>query len=181
MDSIIDICQQRIQLEKEASKVLFHSKFEVPTHAILKNGKEIRKVRKRVGRAMDVRRFIGKSRETIAAQEYITYKLSAARNLAPASVIKELPINRPVWCIFWFYYADYWTKKGQMKLNIGDQSNLYQMPEDCLQKAGILANDAWISSHDLSQRLPSPDDLNWLEIFVLELPHGRTPRFKSKS
>lgn len=178
MESIIEAAQAKIQLQKEASKILFHAKFEVPSHAILKNGKTIRKFRKRVGRAMDVRRFIGKSEETMAAQDYMTLKLSAARNLAPANVIQGLPINRPVWCMFLFYYNDFYTKKGQMRLNIGDLSNLYQMPEDCLQKAGILTNDAWISSHDYSRRLPSPDHLNWFEVFVLDLPHGRTPTNK---
>lgn len=181
MESIIEALQSRIQLQKDASKILFHAKIEVPAHAILKNGKAIRKIRRKVGRAMDVKRFIGKTVTQMKAEEFITLKLSAARNLSSAEVIRQLPINRPVWCIFWFYYNDFYTKKGQMRLNIGDLSNLYQMPEDCLQKVGILSNDAWISSHDLSARLPSNDGLNWLEIFVLDLPDGHPTRNKSSS
>ena len=39
-----------------------------------------------------------------------------------------------------------------------DASNLYQAPEDCLQAAGILANDRQVESHDGSRRICLCDD-----------------------
>ena len=37
--------------------------------------------------------------------------------------------------------------------NIPDASNLYQMPEDCLEAAGVIANDRQVESHDGSRRV----------------------------
>ena len=51
-----------------------------------------------------------------------------------------------------------------------DLSNLYQLPEDCLQQAGIIENDNLIESHDLSRRLHGPQ--NELEIFILRFQHA---------
>lgn len=53
-----------------------------------------------------------------------------------------------------------------MRKTIGDLSNLYQLPEDCLEKAGIIANDTLIMAHDYSRRLPA--EKNELEIYVLK-------------
>ena len=48
---------------------------------------------------------------------------------------------------------------------IPDLSNLYELPQDCLERAGVIVNDRIIESHDLSRRLPSKQ--NEIEIFIL--------------
>lgn len=56
----------------------------------------------------------------------------------------KLPIKTPVSVRFVFYRA---TR------HVVDLSNLYELPQDALQKAGILENDALIESHDGSRKL----------------------------
>ena len=43
-----------------------------------------------------------------------------------------------------------WKRAGK---NLPDASNLYQMPEDLLEAAGVLENDRQVESHDGSQRV----------------------------
>jgi hypothetical protein len=47
-----------------------------------------------------------------------------------------------------FYGA--WHRRSE---NIPDLSNLYEMPQDLLQEAGVLLNDRQIESHDGSRRV----------------------------
>ena len=76
--------------------------------------------------------------------------------------------------MFRFYFKNYYTKPKRKadpirrSLTLGDLSNLYQLPEDCMVSAGILENDAYIISHDGSRRLPSPNGKDFLEIFVID-------------
>jgi len=42
-----------------------------------------------------------------------------------------------------------WLPKGKR----GDSSNLYQAPEDALTKAGVIADDHWIRTHNGSDRM----------------------------
>lgn len=80
-------------------------------------------------------------------------KLQGAEMNAYADLMEQkrrnmtLPIRTPVNVCFTFYRA---TR------HIVDLSNLYELPQDALQKAGILENDALIESHDGSRKRYDP-------------------------
>ena len=55
-----------------------------------------------------------------------------------------------------------------MSMKLGDLSNLIQMPEDALQKAGVIKDDALIVSYDGSRKLPSETGYDYLETIILD-------------
>ena len=127
-------------------KILFDCKLQVESHLILKNSKSIY-FNKCTGK-----RFITTSDKK---------KLEQLRliSLIRTEMFKQkclMPINLPVAVSFIFAYPKhvYYTKRGTVSLKIGDLSNLVQGPEDAMQKAGLLSNDALIYSLDGSRRVP---------------------------
>jgi Holliday junction resolvase RusA-like endonuclease len=143
--------------------MLLHFKVPVLRHYIKKNSRPIYKNRK-TGKT-----FIGKNKELIEAENYLVRKFQEeAQKIGLFD-----PINEPIWVIFFFHFTkdQFFTQKGYMRKTIGDLSNLYQLPEDCLEKAGIIENDCLIMAHDYSRKLPS--DTNELEIYILKYsnPH----------
>jgi len=165
--SIIESAVEQIRQRREVSKVLFHCSFPVDKHWSMKNKNKIRHA--------GARRFIGKPQVVVNAKARMALLIRQewAR-------LNQAPIDRPVWCIFHFFFKDFYVKPKRksdpprMSMTLGDQSNIYQMVEDSLQEAGVLTNDAWICSHDLSRRLPSANGYDYLEIFVIDYPHGTT-------
>lgn len=112
---------------------------------------------------------IGKSRELIAAENYLELVM---KQQASQQDFKK-PIDFPVWVIFHFYFTKdrFYTKQSKYKLRsktLPDLSNLYEIVQDTLQGAGVIENDNLIDSHDLSRRLVG--DANKLEIFILKMP-----------
>ena len=81
------------------------------------------------------------------------------------------PVTGDVWAQFTFFFPKsvYFTKKGQRSKKIPDLSNLYLLPEDCLQKVGIIEDDTQVESHDGSRRAPIDGDQYWLEIKLYRL------------
>lgn len=138
--------------------VLFSCSFEVPNHAIKKNSKEIRK-NFRTGRF-----FIGSNSRVIDAGDYLVAKL--------VSLNKRVGIDFDVNVKMIFYYpkAIYYAKAGHRSARVGDLSNLYQIVEDSLQKAGIIKNDSFICSHDGSCRIPIDGDKFRLELEIKKAP-----------
>lgn len=150
--------------------VLFKAYFKVMRHASSKNEKDIY-YNKKTGRS-----FIGKEDKTIACQNWILNQLQIER-------IRQR-IDEPITCdlnakfTFYFPYSVYFTKKGQRSLTLPDLSNLYELPQDCLQydfspfkknhprykEMRIIHNDGQIVSHDGSRRLPIEDKDYYLEI-----------------
>ena len=63
-------------------------------------------------------------------------------------------IKTPVIAEFTFYFPEtiYFTKAGPRSKKLPDASNLYELPQDCLQKVGILENDTLVDGHDGSRR-----------------------------
>lgn len=84
-------------------------------------------------------------------------------------------IDEPIACdvraVFKFYFpaSVYFNKKGARSKTLPDLSNLYQLPEDVLQKVGIILNDTQVESHDGSRRLPIEGSEYWLEIELFSL------------
>jgi len=108
-------------------------KLSIPgTPAIKKNSRTIRRS------FATGKPFIGKSGKLVAAENLAAYELLDQKNK-----LRIVKIDFPVTVKFSFYLPTRTTP---------DLSNLYQLPEDALEKAGILENDRLISSHDGSRR-----------------------------
>lgn len=163
---LVDAAKDRIEMNRHLDGVLFHFKIHLECHRALKNSPKIRQGARGL--------FVGKDAKIISAKKKLVTELLFAKFSLPSTELTKFPIDRPIWCMFHFYFADFYTKpkrksdNPRMSMTLGDLSNLYQLPEDALEEAGIIANDALIVSHDLSRKLPSPDGTNYLEIFILE-------------
>lgn len=142
--------------------LLFMASIPVEKHVIKKNSRTI------FSNRATGRMFPGKSIGLRSAEQYLTSKL---KDFAQGFGIHE-PISQPVWVIFHFYFEKslYFTKKGQRNKNLPDLSNLYELPQDCLEMAGILENDNLIDSHDWSRRIPAENSR--LDIFILKAPEA---------
>jgi Holliday junction resolvase RusA-like endonuclease len=134
---------------------LFYTKLKIDKHWSKKNNNRIRKAGNRF--------FLGKTSELIKATDDLIRYLTLKKALYQTPAI-EVPIQ----AIFKFYFNNFFTKKNQMNLKLGDLSNLIQLPEDSLQKAEIIKDDALIMSYDGSRKLPSSDNFNYLEIEIKE-------------
>ena len=138
--------------------ILFNCKVKVPKHGILKNSKQIL-LNKKTGA-----RFISSSNDAKMAENWLLRCLMAERfkrNL-------NEPIKEDVNICYKFYFPKtiYFTKAGPRSSRIGDLDNLIALPQDCLQKAGILSNDSFVCSLDGSRRVPSDSTDYFLEIII---------------
>jgi len=141
-------------------ELLFQTIIEVPFHGILKNNKQIF-INKKTGK-----RFLTSSDKCKLAQSIIINKLTADKYSKKLNTI-----NEPVVAEFCFSYPKeiYYTKKGVKSNKVADMSNLYQLPEDCLQRSGILENDSLIENHGNSLRVPSINDKYYLIIRIFSI------------
>lgn len=141
---------------------LFHFHMKVPKHVVKKNRRPIKR------NWATGKPFLGKSLELSCAESKLEDLLRIKIMREPA--FKTIAV--PVWCVFLFYFPaeDFVVKKGKRKGKLSgrlpDLSNLIEMPQDALQKAGVIENDNLICSLDLSRRLPG--DRASLEIFIFE-------------
>ena len=138
-------------------KILFSCKFVVPSHSVKKNNKQIS-----FNRATG-KRFLRSNDKALFYEKWLTQKLIGEKLKQRIDTIKE-----PVLIAFKFYYPEskYYTKKKEVFKNLADISNLYESPQDALQKAGILENDRLIEGHDGSRRIPIKDNAYYLEITI---------------
>lgn len=148
---------------------MFHFRHRVERHWVKKNGRSTKRNFK-TGRS-----WPGKSDELVAAEEFLIMRFRKSMQHQPI----QRPIDRPMWCVFWFFYPEKWyyvqktnvkrgAIKGAMSKNVADQSNLYEFPQDCMQTAGVILDDQLIQSHDLSRRIPCDEFA--LEIFLFDYP-----------
>lgn len=114
---------------------------------ILKNSKQIRYNRK------TGKRFIGSSDRATNAKK-TSVMIMASQNRGPV-------ITEPVEVTMTFCGA--WNHGGG---NVPDLSNLYQYYEDCLQSAGVIADDRLIESHDSSRRVYMCDTCHKVEKYT---------------
>jgi Holliday junction resolvase RusA-like endonuclease len=139
--------------------MIFRCVVPVENHVVKKNGRSIF-MNKATGRM-----FPGKSNKLVQAENHLVKEFREAWwRHGPED---RKPIDYPINIMFLFYFneKEFYTKKGLMSKHIADLSNLYQLPEDCLQKAKIIDNDHYISGHDGSRRLSTLDQ-NYLEIII---------------
>lgn len=135
---------------------VFKCLIEVSSHGILKNSKQI--LRKFSGQ-----RFIGTSSRAKHAQNYLNALLLREKLKARIDTI-DFDVN--VKFVFHYPKSVYFTKSGKRSNKVGDLSNLYELPQDCLQKVGILSSDSLIASHDGSHRAPVDGVKYMLEIEI---------------
>jgi len=131
--------------------LLFHFITDVPKHWSPKNNNIIRMAGKRL--------FCGKQQALINDRNYLILQMRQAWGGKPS--LKEY-----IHAEFKFYFTNFYTKKGEMNLKLGDLSNIIQHPEDCLTKAGVILDDAIIRSYDGSRKLPSDTGQNYLEVIL---------------
>lgn len=139
----------------------FHCYVKVDKHVVKKNRRTIELNRR------TLTPFIGKSRELKVAEVVLANKIEDA-----AKKFNIELITGPVWCVFWFhfphdrYYTRTGPRKGLIHGNLPDLSNLLELPQDALQKAGVIEDDQQICSLDLSRRVPGKEMA--LEVFVFD-------------
>lgn len=146
-------------------EVLYSFQCEVQSHLSKKNGRDILLNRK------TGRRFPGKSRRLIKAEELLILEMKSQANTQGLTA----PLTRRLWLEARFYFPnnEYYNKDGSINRNLPDLSNLYELPQDCLQSAGVIKNDTQIDSHDLSRRLPGGEYR--LELYLREhVEDGKT-------
>lgn len=163
MTKSFDLVKEAIQKNGDA---LFHCYVPVNKHVVKKNSRPILRNR-RTGKS-----FPGKSTELRSAENHLinSFRLEILRRQ------NFKTIDKLVWAVFIFHFPQesYFNKKGELSGKLPDLSNLYELPQDCLESSQVIANDRLICSHDLSRRLPS--DRYGLEVFLFEyLPDEKSP------
>jgi len=139
---------------------LFEFYAEVPNHAVLKNSKRYFK-NPRTGRVVVL---------PSENAEYMKKWLSAALlRFKLLQKIESIDCDVNARFLFYFPKSKFYTKKGVRSARIADLSNLYEMPQDCLQVAGVLLDDALICSHDGSRRLPIDSEKHYLRITLTKV------------
>jgi Holliday junction resolvase RusA-like endonuclease len=133
---------------------LFHIVIPVEKHLTKKNGKRAFHDKKS-GKTWVT------SKPGVREQEVeMTYILMSAKN----QIRKDWPLTQDIHAEFIFTFDDFYTKKFERRKNLPDLSNLIELPQDALQKAGIIENDTQICFLDGSTR--KPGDKNILEIYL---------------
>lgn len=139
-------------------KKLFHAVIPVDRHIVKKNSRPI--WRGRLGKSMALRN---------------------AENTLTLAIIQEMksidnnqmnyPITTDVSAKITFYFPTkrFFTKEGKRNKKLPDISNLYELVQDCLQKAGVLFDDNQIDNHDGSRRKPWPSERYAVAIELFEI------------
>ena len=141
------------------NEILFETYFRCGRHWSKKNENGIRKAGNK--------RWIGGNKNSHAARDWLIKMLILARLKNRLDEPIDCDINAQF--IFYFPKTVFYTKKGVRKKTLGDTSNLYQGPEDCLQKARIIVNDEQICSHDGSRRLPIEGTEHYIKIILTRI------------
>jgi Holliday junction resolvase RusA-like endonuclease len=153
--SLIHGLNETIRQKLSLQELIFYGKIAVERNYSKKNNRPLYKNRG-TGRS-----FIGKSPELKAAENHLVRQLRILRDKQGITQ----PYKGAVWLMLQFGCANYFTVRGSVSRQIGDLSNMIELPQDALQEAGIIENDAQVHSLDLSRRIPS--DENYVEIFLM--------------
>jgi Holliday junction resolvase RusA-like endonuclease len=121
-----------------SNEVLFECYFEVPRHSSKKNEK-VARFNRASGKG-----FVGKSSKAKFAEDWMLKRLVIEKLKKRMDTI-TVDINADL--IFYFPKSVYFTKAGVRSKKLPDASNLYELPQDCLQKVVIIENDTLIESH----------------------------------
>lgn len=138
----------------ESLKPLFHILVPVEKHRTKKNGKRAFFNRKS-GKA-----WINMKPEAKQQEEELVLILKQVKN----QLGQVHPLTCDIHAEFIFTFNDYYTKDKNRRKTLPDLSNLIELPQDALQKAGIIENDTQICYLDGSCRKPGAK--NTLEIYL---------------
>jgi Holliday junction resolvase RusA-like endonuclease len=133
---------------------LFHIVIPVDKHLTKKNGKRAFHDKK------SGKTWVTSKPGVREQEEEMVLILMSAKN----SMRKTFPFTQDIHAEFIFTFDDYYTKQLERRKNLPDLSNLIELPQDALQKAGIIENDTQICYLDGSTR--KPGDRNVLEIYL---------------
>ncbi len=143
-----------------STEVLWTTSLELEAHAVKKNSRTIIRVGHRL--------IPGKSPKLKRAETILTNRLM---RLKPKN-----PITGPIGAhmTFWFPDSVFTAKStGEMSKKMPDLSNLLELPQDCMQKAGIILNDSQIVIQS-SQKAPHEGGFKLeIELCRAELLSGR--------
>jgi Holliday junction resolvase RusA-like endonuclease len=131
---------------------IFRTIIRVDSHVVKKNNRPI------FGRG--TRKFIGKSDKLRSAENNLILFLKKDSKL----VLNGDTLTGDLHCSFIFGMDNYYTKEGKRNRKLPDLSNLIQLPEDCLQTAGIIEDDTDICCLDGSMRIPAK--YNFIDIVI---------------
>lgn len=152
---------QPMSSENSASNVVFRCLVKVPRHSAKKNEKEPRfnpRTRKL---------FLGKTERAVICENWLKQMLTIQKLKNRIDTPIDFYINAKF--TFFIPRTQYFNKNGTRSKKIIDTSNAYQLPEDVMQKVGILENDTFIDGHDGSRRKPIDGTEYFLEIELTRL------------
>ncbi len=145
------------QNPQSQEQVLFRAQIPVPYHAIKKNSRPIFKTRG------TNRPFIGKSQRLKLAENLLVSELrSRARDHG-----LNKPIATRLRAVFSFGFPPYlfYTKKLVESKRLGDCTNLAEIVQDSLQKAGIIENDSLLAPVTID-RVCADNHVVWIELWA---------------
>lgn len=140
--------------------IIFKCLVQVPRHGIKKNGKAIRM------NVKSKKRFIGSNDNVLMCEQWLLNRLRIEKLKNHVDCI-DFDVNAKF--VFFYPKSVFFTKKGTRSSKVADLSNLYELPQDCLQKVGILANDSLICGHDGSGRMPIDGPNSYIEIILTKI------------
>jgi hypothetical protein len=116
-------------------RLLFRAVIRVEKHFSKKNGWTIGY--RRGGGA-----FIRSGNKARSAEQFLVSELQDGERFSSVSY----PICLPMFAVLHFELDNFYTTKGEINLRSGDTTNISQGVEDALQKAGIIRDDALITT-----------------------------------
>lgn len=120
---------------------MFSCEFRVPSHISKKNNRPIWGKRP------------GKSKRLVAMEQYMEIMFRRAYK-------KSEPLKPPYHLKMTFVFGN--NKKREYA--ICDLSNLIELPQDCLQKAGVIENDRFVMSFDGTRKVRGEGTLLRVEV-----------------
>ena len=121
-------------------KLLFTCKYNVQNHVSKKNSRPIRRSKR------SNKPFLGKSAKLVGAEYQNALKLQFYRN---KQMLEPISSNCDMQITIGFNKNHFVTKKNSINLKRGDTTNLVEIYQDSLEKAGIIKNDALILNVDV--------------------------------
>ena len=145
------------QNPQSQARVLFRAEIPVPYHAIKKNSRPIFKTRG------TNRPFIGKSQRLRLAENLLVSEL---RSRARDHGIDQ-PIPTRVRCLLSFGFPPdvFYTKKLSESKRMGDCTNLAEIVQDSMQKAGVIENDCQLAPITID-RFCASKHVIWIELWA---------------
>jgi len=134
----------------------FYFKTKIEAHVVKKNNRPIH------GRGD--KKWIGKSSRLRNAESWLDLALRSYAN----QIGFRTPLAGDIHATFRFYFNNYFTVKNERSRTLPDLSNLFELPQDCLQSAGIIVNDTDIVSLNGSGRFPSKDNELEIELYLIK-------------